>query len=222
MTNKAAFVMAHPDDAFVWCGGTILALLKIKVDISIIALSNEENVDRNISKIAIDHNFRYYSIPKREVNPDIISEYFCKIQPNLIFTHWFQDTHEYHRNTTSLTDRAIKKYKFSVYNNANSLYNIRLLQCDTYYSIGMGGDPFPGKVIVDVTDTFQGKSDILDLIEPKYKNIIEPMIRIQGEFYGGKIGCPYAEAFLESSTLASIGGGLGRSSAKNLISSFDL
>lgn len=218
MTSKAAFVMAHPDDAFVWCGGTIFALLQRQIDISIISLSNdEENVDTRITKIATTHNFRYYSFRKCDVNPDIISEHLHNIQPMLIFTHWSQDTHEYHRKTTALTDIAIKQYKLQVLDKGNSPFNIRLLQCDTYYSLGTDGDPFPGKVIIDVTKTFANKLSILELIRPKHSHIIEPMVRIQAEFYGGKIGCPYGEAFLESSTLASIGGGLGRINAENLI-----
>lgn len=218
MTNKVTFIMAHPDDAFVWCGGIIFEFLKIKVKIAIISLStDEENVETNMIEIAKTNNFEYKSIPKCDVNPDIISEYLSKIRPNLIFTHWSQDTHEYHRKTAYLVDIATKGYKLDVLNKENDMLNINLLQCDTYYSIGTNGDPFPGKVIVDISNTFTNKIAILELICPKYKNIIEPMVRIQAEFYGGKIGCPYGEAFLQSSSLASIGGGLGRMKAENLI-----
>ncbi|MBU4222656.1 MAG: hypothetical protein KKA10_13785 [Euryarchaeota archaeon] len=218
MTKSILLIMAHPDDAFVWCGGFIFSCLKLKSKINVLSLSKaEEDVEKNIEKLAEKHGFEYCSISKNEVDIDVISNILIKTQPDLIITHWFQDTHEYHRMTVNLTDTAIQKYKLDTYDKRNKSVNIRCLQCDTYYSLGTTGDPFPGKTIIDISSYFSEKIDILKVVSSKYINIIEPMIRVQGAFYGGKIGCEYAEAFLEYSSLASIGGGLGRMNTQSII-----
>lgn len=215
--------MAHPDDAFVWCGGFIFSCLKLKSKINVLSLSKaEEDVEKNIEKLAEKHDFEYCSISKNETDINNIVNILIKTRPDLIITHWFQDTHEYHRMTASLTETAIKKYKIYSYDNYNKSVNIRCLQCDTYYSLGTTGDPFPGKTIIDISGYFSKKIDILKIVSSKYLNIFEPMIRVQGAFYGGKIGCEYAEAFLEFSSLASIGGGLGRMDTKGMFGIDDL
>lgn len=223
MTKSIVLIMAHPDDAFVWCGGFIFSCLKLKSKINVLSLSKAGNdVEKNIEKIAENHHFEYSSISKKEVDINLISNILIKTQPDLIITHWFQDTHEYHRITANLTETAIKKYKLHTYDMHNMSVNIRCLQCDTYYSLGTTGDPFPGKTILDISTYFSKKIDILKLVSSKYTNLFEPMIRIQGAFYGGKIGCEYAEAFLEFSSLASVGGGLGRMNTQSIIGIDDL
>ena len=218
MTKSILFIMAHPDDAFVWCGGFIISCLKLKSNINVLSLSKaEKDVEEKIEKIAEKHHFEYSSISKNEVDRDAILNILFKTQPDLIITHWFQDTHEYHRMTANLTEKAIQKYKLEMYDKHNMPINIRCLQCDTYYSLGTSGDPFPGKTIIDISSYFSDKIDILKVVSPKYIKILEPMIRVQGAFYGGKIGCEYAEGFLEYSSLASIGGGLGRMNTQSLI-----
>lgn len=218
MTKKIVFIMGHPDDAFVWCGGFIFSCLEFKSKIKVLSLSKaEKNIEKSIEDIAKKHHFEYCSISKNEVEIDMIFNILIETQPDLIITHWSQDTHEYHRMTANLTETAIKKYKLYIYEKHNNSVNIRCLQCDTFYSLGRTGEPFPGKTIIDISNYFPNKIDTLKLVSSKYFNIIEPMIRVQGAFYGGKTGCEYAEAFLEISSLASIGGGLGRLSQSTLL-----
>lgn len=217
------FIMAHPDDAFVWCGGFIFSCLKLKSKINVLSLSKaEKDVEKRIEEISIGNNFKYYSLLKDEVDIDKILEILIKAQPDLIITHWHLDTHEYHRITANLTEIAIQKYKLDTYYKHNKSVNIRCLQCDTFYSLGTNGDPFPGKTIIDISDDFPKKIDIINEVSSKYIKIIEPMARVQGALYGGKTGCKYAEAFLEFSSLASIGGGLGKMNAHSIIGMNDL
>ena len=83
--------------------------------------------------------------------------------------------------------------------------------------MGIDGIPFPGKILVDITEVFEEKMKILKDICGKYYYLVRPMVIIQNKFYGGKAGCKYAEAFLEASSLASIGGGIGKTNICSLI-----
>jgi LmbE family N-acetylglucosaminyl deacetylase len=209
--------MAHPDDAFVWCGGFILECLKLDAKVTVVSLSKTSStLEKKIRKTTDSNKIEYQSFKKELVNENRICDLISKNTPELIITHWASDTHDYHRKTTNLTELAIKNYKLRCYDKGCHA-NIRVLQCDTYYSIGQNGEPFPGKVILDISSCFKKKVSILRKTCGKYLSIIENMVRIQNAFYGGKIGVRFAEAFLESASLASIGGGLGRTTAKNIV-----
>jgi len=210
-------IMAHPDDAFVWCGGLILECLKLNAKISIVSLSTADNIiEKEISKITTANEIEYLSFNKRMVDENRICDLLIKNTPDLIITHWMDDTHDYHRKTANLTELSIKKYKIKCYDKGDKT-NFRIFQCDTYYSVGQNGSPFPGRIILDISDSFRKKIHILKKICDKYLSLIEPMVTIQNAFYGGKIGERFAEAFLECASLASIGGGIGRTTAKSIV-----
>lgn len=223
--NNILLIMAHPDDAFVWCGGLILNFLKININVNIVILSRyNTNNNNNNNKYATDNliclakkkgiTIRY--IKNDSDGTEKLCNLIVKIAPALIITHWREDTHHNHRKTFLLTEEAIKKYKLYMHKE-NEVRNIKFLQCDSYYSTGLDGIAFPGKIIIDISNLFNEKVKMLKNISDEYYNIIEPMVIIQNRFYGGKIGAKYAEAFLESSSLSSIGGGIGKTNLSGLI-----
>lgn len=215
--TRIFLIMAHPDDAFVWCGGLILECSKLNAEMTIISLSTtDDTIEKNISKITDANDIEYLSFNKKMVDENIICDLLFKNTPDLIITHWIDDTHDYHRTIANLTELSIKEYKLRCFDKRGKT-NFRLIQCDTYYSLGRDGSPFPGKIIVDISDSFRRKMGILKMVCGKYLSLIKPMVAIQNAFYGGKIGQRFAEAFLESSSLASIGGGLGKIAAKNIV-----
>lgn len=215
--TQILLIMAHPDDAFVWCGGLILESLKLNAEINIVSLSTTDNkTEKEISEIAGHNGIGYQSFSKNMVSESRICDLLSENGPDLIITHWMNDTHDYHRKTAEITEQLLKKTKLKCYKKGGKT-NFRIFQCDTYYSLGQDGSPFPGKIILDISDSFQNKISILKKACGKYLSLIEPMVRIQNAFYGGKIGQQFAEPFLESSSLASIGGGLGKITARNIV-----
>jgi len=210
-------VMAHPDDAFVWCGGLILESLKLNEKVSIVSLSKANNeIEKRVNKISADNNIEYVSFRKGNSQENKVCGRLIREAPDLIITHWTNDTHDNHRMSSHIAELAMKEYKLTSYENGRKP-SFRVFQCDTYYSMGQDGSPFPGRIVVDISDSFRKKLEILRTIRDKYLSLIEPMVKAQDAFYGGKIGQKFAEAFMESSSLASIGGGLGKMTARNIV-----
>jgi len=218
--NNVLCIMAHPDDAFVWCGGLILNFLKSDIPVNIVSFSNFEDNKKyalNMKKISQEKGFTFYSFDKNATNfVSKIYELIIQVNPSLIITHWRYDTHDTHRRVSQLAEKAIKQHKFYMFDH-DRIRDIKMLQCDTYYSVGIDGIPFPGKILIDISGVFEEKIEILEKICGKYYQLIKSMISIQNKFYGGKAGCEYAESFLESSSLASIGGGIGKTNIYGLI-----
>jgi hypothetical protein len=210
-------VMAHPDDAFVWCGGLVLECIQLGAKVTIVSLSKAaDRVEDAIKEIGVANNVKYLSFDRRKISESKICKLVTEASPEVIVTHWADDTHDYHREAACVTELCLKDYKLKQYDE-RMVPNLRVLQCDTYYSLGQNGIPFPGKTIIDISNNYAKKMKIVKAICGKYLPLIERMVRIQNAFYGGKIGSKFAEAFLESSSLASIGGGLGMTTAKNLL-----
>lgn len=125
--KRMLFVVAHPDDAEICAGGTILKLSKKGYDIKVLVMTNGSL--NTISKIrilsskkrkleqknaAIYGNFSYeiLAIPDGELTPSLKNrkKLINKIklfQPHVIFTHRKNDYHPDHRYTSQLVEDSL-------------------------------------------------------------------------------------------------------------------
>lgn len=112
---------AHPDDLEFGCGGTLLKLSKIS-NIYLLVLTKgevggdpevrvkEQNISARIlgAKKVFWSNYFDTQIPLSKDLINTIENVIRKVNPQLIFTHYINDTHQDHRNTAQATITATR------------------------------------------------------------------------------------------------------------------
>ena len=196
---KLLFVAAHPDDIEYGCTGTILRCKEQGHDIYIILMSNGENsVCSNENQRLTELNSSFMSLKIEQVtflkkrdgfiecNKQCVQELtkiFDEIQPDIIFTHYYEDRHQDHRNTS----HAVRAACWSKFN---------LLYFESFSSVD-----FSPTVYVDISPYVEKKQEIIECYKTqieKYKNrnmnFAEDSIAANRK-YGKNIRAFYAEGF---------------------------
>ena len=125
--KKLAFIFAHPDDAEIWAGGTILNHVIAHDEIKIIYtyVNNEErkNEAKTLEKLP-------HTTVEILDSPRLLRRVLKEYNPDIIVTHWEKDAHPEHRATYQLLYEQIP----SLIIKEHLCFNLYV--CDTYNSIG--------------------------------------------------------------------------------------
>ncbi len=120
-----------------------------------------------------------------------IEKMIYKEEPDILISHWKDDSHPEHRRIFELVSQALiwpwiynksPKYFFSV---------------DTYSSQGMSS-VHPADYIVDISEVWDTKIKMISCFESQPTEIWKEMVRKQNEYYGERIESAYAEAFIQN------------------------
>lgn len=178
-------IMAHPDDAELWAGGTIAIHARHRA--AMIAVSSSSSRRLNEAKRGAGILGATIDVRRKWS----IREYvrlIAAFRPDVIVTHRLDDCHPDHRATAEAVlgavPTAVIKFGFPT----------RLYSCDSYESLSTNG-PIPGRVIVDTTDTFSIKLKALRHHKSQPLEHFEAMALRLGALWGGRIGTKWAEAF---------------------------
>ncbi len=117
---------AHPDDAEVGMGGTIIRYSKKGVPVKIIILTipsdNKNTRIKECEKSAkvLGAQFEFLDVPPNELDFDrkhvsLLGKVISKNNPKIVFTHWIGDSHQDHINTAKCTIAACRKNESSLY-----------------------------------------------------------------------------------------------------------
>jgi LmbE family N-acetylglucosaminyl deacetylase len=150
---KLMAILAHPDDAEIWAGGTICKHTQRGDEARIIYMATAENSGRGeearrgaaimgaqVSFVGLaDGEVRDTSEACERVKA-VLQEYAADI----LITHWGDDVHPDHATTAVIVQRVLP---FVI---AHTGKAPRLWACDTYFSMGTRG-PFTPDIYVDVT-----------------------------------------------------------------------
>ena len=198
-------VMAHPDDAEIWCGGT-LALHAAQGDaIRACVLSYTADSMRGrearaaaarLGGEATLLGFLDAAIRDCDATVTALRAAMDDFRPDAVITHWFDDVHPDHAAAFQITMRAIVQpvadamCAFDAFPPFPWIYC-----CDTYRSMGLRGVLAPNQ-FVDVTTVWADKIAAIQAHASQptadYLAMIERQCRVHGE----TAGVPYAEAFL--------------------------
>lgn len=181
-------VMAHPDDAELWAGGTLA--LHARDAAVILAVPRHEPARMAEAEAgAAILSAQLHALPN-PASPAAVQELITGSRPEVVITHPLADVHPDHRQVAALVLAALPEAVIS------TGYPQRVYTTDTYNSLTLDG-PLRAGVIVDITATFEVKAQALAAhggTQP-ITGHFGPMAETLARLWGARIGARYAEAF---------------------------
>lgn len=178
-------VMAHPDDAELWAGGTLALHAQTSRVTILVAASDEIRKAEALSGAAV-LGAEVKVVALHTLQECMIS--LSSLRPDVVITHRFDDVHSDHRNVAELVLQALPEIVIA------TGFPRRVYTCDTYESLTLNGK-VEGRVIVDVTSTFNQKLEALSTHRSQPLDHFMGMARRLGGLWGARCGCQWAEAF---------------------------
>jgi LmbE family N-acetylglucosaminyl deacetylase len=200
---KLMAVMAHPDDAEIWCGGTLILHSEKGDAVRICSISYTEESTRGqeayegakrmgceVEFLGLDDT----AIRDTDEATEQLRSSIDSFRPDTIITHWCDDMHPDHEATFRLLRRAVICYFLA--NPTDDLQAFpRIFCCDTYNSLGLRG-PFEPDRLVDVTHVWQKKIAAIKAHKSQLLSLYLGLSERQCLAYGKAAGTEWAEGFL--------------------------
>jgi LmbE family N-acetylglucosaminyl deacetylase len=196
-------VMAHPDDAEIWCGGTLILHAEKGDAVRICTLSYTRESVRGkealeaAKQMGCEVEFlglEDMAIRDTENAVDQLKRSIDSFRPETIITNWYDDMHPDHEATFRILRRAILRCFWT-----NTMDNIQdypqVFCCDTYNSLGLHG-PFNPNKLVDITQIWRKKIAAINAHESQPLSFFLDMIDRQCLAHGKSAGTKRAEGFL--------------------------
>lgn len=191
---KIVTIMAHPDDAELWTGGTLLRHAEAGDNVTVVTFADDTS-PRHAEAHAGAYRMRaaceVRSCAVLQTPARLASELEALLrseQPDLVISHWEDDTHPAHRVVSEAVLRASTATRLS-----NRVPRV-LLACDTYGSVGRSGT-FEPTLYVNITPVFDEKIAAISAHPSQPVERWQEMARVLGRLHGFRSDCTYAEAF---------------------------
>jgi N-acetylglucosamine malate deacetylase 1 len=181
-------VMAHPDDAELWAGGT-LARHVHDGGTAIIAITRHDAVrDAEAAAGARILGADLYLI--EQLSAHAITTALTEIRPDVLITHPTNDIHPQHRHCANEVLAALPDVVIA------TGHPRRAYHSDGYNNLDQHGRPLELPTIIDVSEHWQTKLDGLAVHESQpITDHFGPMAEALGSLHGQRIGADRAEAF---------------------------
>jgi LmbE family N-acetylglucosaminyl deacetylase len=189
-------VLAHPDDAELWAGGTLLQHSRRGDDVDIFTFADAGSERRTEAETGArllgarchleDRSF--FNSPTELAA--CVMRFLEATAPDVVITHWARDTHFEHAAVWQAVSRCMPQTKIEYGKPC------MLLSCDTYGSIGLDG-VFEPTLYIDVSSVFDRKLDALKAHASQPTARWIEMAQSLGALHGMRSGCRYAEAFID-------------------------
>jgi N-acetylglucosamine malate deacetylase 1 len=189
-------VYAHPDDAEIWAGGTLLAHRASGDNTAICVLTHADThraPEAQRGAEALGARLHHFAFPDRALRADAptiasVAEALRGERPQIILTHWAEDSHPDHRATWEAVRAAILL--------AEAERDLEaLFWSDTYNGAGETG-LFHPNALVDVTAHWEAKLAALAAHVSQRPEQYVAMAGRQCSLHGARSGVAYAEGFL--------------------------
>ena len=199
-SKKILCIGAHPDDLEVGMGGTIAKLVSQDHDVTMLVILVDEyhlmdvrEIEARESAMILGANIEFMKIKLDEMvySRKLIQkfdEYIYTIDPEIVFTHWLNDSHQDHQIVAKTTISALRKNKCSLY-----MYE----EC-----IPGGITPFSFKtqLYIKIDEFIDQKINALKKHKTQLKNLHHENLWIYGvkgraQYRGYQINSKFAEAF---------------------------
>ena len=181
-------VMAHPDDAELWAGGTLaLHARDAEVDLAVPCSEPARKAEAETAAAILGARLHFLTGP---ASAQAIGDLIARSRPEVVITHPLADVHADHRHIATAVLAALPETVIT------SGYPRRVYTTDTYNSLTLNG-PVHATVIVDITTTFDVKMTALAAhggTQPIASHF-GPMAETLARLWGARIGTRYAEAF---------------------------
>lgn len=178
-------VMAHPDDAELWAGGTLA--LHARHERTAIAVEGQDT-RRSAEAAEGARRLGVELMTVVEITPFVCAELLSVVHPEVVVTHRLDDVHPDHRRVAGAVLAAVPE---AVISNG---FPRRLYTCDSYESLTLDGK-VAGHTIVDVSTTFEAKMHALRAHASQPLDHFTAMADRLARSWGARIGVAFAEAF---------------------------
>jgi glucosyl-3-phosphoglycerate synthase len=187
-------VMAHPDDAEIWCGGTITKILNAGGIVELWILTGSPIRQReaiSLAKIYSNLRIRFLAASEfSELRFDAITQLenaIIQLRPHVIVTHHYADGHPDHRQCFDLVTSACLRID-------RKMLPRTIYLCNTYYQTP-NGETFRPNVFIDISAEANLKYNFIGHhLSQDIAHWIR-MARALDELNGAKCGVDKAEAF---------------------------
>jgi len=197
---RISTVLAHPDDAELWAGGTLLQHSARGDHIHVLTFADQGSGRRAETEAGARLLGVKCQIVDRRVlgSSDELTRRVMKFlratEPDVVITHWERDTHYEHAAVCRAVCRAVPRVRI------DRGFPRMLLSCDTYGSLGLDS-VFQPTLYIDVSSVFESKLAALSAHASQGPAWWIEMAKTLGALHGLRSGCAYAEAFLELAIL---------------------
>ena len=187
---------AHPDDAEICFGGTLIALAKRGWEVHVVVASVPDSRARRLTEVdagaaalgvraeILDHPgcWQVEDLPTYALVREF-DQYVRKLQPDKVFTHWISDTHNDHVLTARAALSAVRGRPVDFYMGEQS---------NQYAPSAI---PFPANTYVDISEHTEAKLAAVAChtsqdAAAKYAE----HLRARARYHGERAGCHSAEA----------------------------
>jgi len=193
--RRVLAIYAHPDDAEIWAGGTLLAHRSAGDHIAVCVLTHGDGaraVEAARGAALLGATLHHLSFTDRALAlasgvAEAVAAVLRREQPHIILTHWQEDSHPDHRATWEITSAAI------LLSGAEADLEA-VFWSDTYNGIGTPG-PFPADAFVDVSDVWNAKIAAIMEHHSQEPDQYREMVGRQCAMHGAVCGISLAEGF---------------------------
>lgn len=187
-TGSVLTVMAHPDDAELWAGGTLAVHAQAGTPVTIAVPRANEVRDREAALGA--ETLGALLRPLDELTASTIRDLLTELRPDVVITHNPDDIHPDHQSAARTVLAALPEVVIA------TGHPHRVYACDGYHNLDRHGRPLHLPVILDITNTWATKMHALAAhASQPITSHFAPMAETLGRLHGGRIGVRYAEAF---------------------------
>ncbi|NBD22279.1 PIG-L deacetylase family protein [Paenibacillus glycinis] len=217
-------ICAHPDDAEIWCGGTLAKYVKRGDKVTIAIATNGEVGSATHTKAEIAEIRRNESVAAaRVIGAELLwlgyrdeflfdseetrlafIEAMRASHADVVLTHWPDDLYNPDHTIAGriANDVAIMTTVPNITTASPPLAKIPIV----YFMESVAGLGFQPEEYVDITETFEAKKDMLarhqsqigDWLQDQYGSNAMEMIEVTSRFRGIQCGVRYAEGFIRA------------------------
>lgn len=196
---------AHADDVEIGCGGTVARHAKNGDNVIILIMTKsaysyydgrvlrtleegaweEEHAAKVLAAKSINLGFETKEVPYSKESVEAINKVIDEYAIDIIYTHWYHDTHQDHMRTTQSTISAGR-------------FVNNILMYEPNYPAGRSYFGFRNQYYVDITPSFEIKMEALKQHKSqmkKYGDEYLEAIEARARHRGCEVACRYAECY---------------------------
>ncbi|SHF60491.1 PIG-L deacetylase family protein [Streptoalloteichus hindustanus] len=181
-------VMAHPDDAELWAGGTLARCSAAGAVVTIAVPHHPEPRASEAAAGATALNAGLHQIERP--GAAAVRELLLETRPEVVLTHPLRDVHPDHRRIAEALLEALPEVVITT-GRPRRVYTV-----DTYNGLTLDG-PIPAHTIVDVSRTWATKQGALAAhVSQPIATHFGPMAQTLARLWGARVGVTHAENFV--------------------------
>lgn len=187
-TSTILTIMAHPNDAELWAGGTIARHTQVGGAVVIaVAKGNPVRVAEAEAGASVLGAHLYLV---NDLSASAISTILTEVRPEVVITHSSDDIHPEHRRCAEHLASALPDAVIA------TGHPRRVYHCDSYNNLDRHGRPLDLPTIIDISEQWNVKTTSLHAhTSQPIVTHFGPMAETLAHLHGRRIGTSYAEAF---------------------------